>query len=147
LHDSIKASIRKACDQFFDEDTYRTEKGISGDDYSEAVEPFIDDIDKLSDMPGGLELAFDLVLYLGTKSQGELVDGCCECGSGDRPSDEPADELLCLLAKRLKANVEGWNPVKELERLRQEAKSLEGFGIDSYFPRSMIRLAKYVNGD
>jgi hypothetical protein len=47
----------------------------------------------------------------------------------------------------MKANVEGWNPVKELERLRQQSKSLEEYGIDTYFPRSMIRLAKYVNGD
>jgi len=147
LYDSIKASINKACTRFFDSHTYRTRKGVSPDDYSKAVEPFIDDIDKLSDMPSGLELAFDLVLYLGTKSQGEVVDGCCECGSGDRPSDEPADELLCLLAKRMKANVEGWNPVKELERLRQQSKALEEFGIDTYFPRSMIRLAKYVTGD
>jgi hypothetical protein len=49
--------------------------------------------------------------------------------------------------ERMKANVEGWNPVKELERLRQQSKSLEEYGIDTYFPRSMIRLAKYVNGD
>jgi hypothetical protein len=147
LYGSIKASINKACTRFFDSHTYRTRKGVTGDDYSAAVEPFIDDIDKLSELPGGLELAFDLVLYLGTKSQGELVDGCCGCGNGDRPSDEPADELLCLLAKRMKANVEGWNPVKELERLRQQSKSLEEYGIDTYFPRSMIRLAKYVNGD
>jgi hypothetical protein len=147
LYHSIKASICEACDEFFDSDTYQTRKGVSSDDYSEAVAPFIDDIDKLSDMPGGLELAFDLVLYLGTKSQGELLDGCCECGSGDRPSDEPADELLCLLAKRMKANIDGWNPVKELEMLQEQAKSLEVFGIDTYFPRSIIRFSKYVNRD
>lgn len=61
--------------------------------------------------------AFELILHLSSMSYAHLDDG--GCGYGDRPSDEPADDLCCELARRIKDEDKEWSPKKEVDYLRR----------------------------
>lgn len=59
IRKSIADAIAELVEQEGDEDA--RDSGITSDDYSMAVESFVPEIERLSEMPGGLELALDLL--------------------------------------------------------------------------------------
>ena len=67
-------------------------------------------------------------------------------GDCDLHSDEPADELLCELGKRMREADEDWVPDYELEQLRSQSLKLTGMGIYSYSPKAMELFERYVKG-
>ena len=117
------------------------EVGITSAVYSERLAPFIPEIEHLSNLPGGLALAFDRIYDLGYISWDGLEDG--EVGFKVRVSDKPADELMCDIAKRMRALDESFAPRRKLARLEQEAKELRTYWIHSYFPNSIKLLREY----
>lgn len=95
-------------------------------------------------MPGGLELAFDLIQHLGESSYCDLDMG--GSGEGDRCGDEEMDELMCELIKRMKEKDENWNPAEVFESLKAQHENLDDYGIDSFFTRSVELLSTLVEG-
>lgn len=93
-------SLAEAC-----YDSRRT--GVSSDDLSRAMVPFVGETKKLSSLPGceSLELAIKLVIDLSSKSSAALGDG--DAGEGERPSDELADQLMCRLAQTKRQQTPG----------------------------------------
>ena len=103
--------------------------------------PYFADIERLRELPGGLNLALDLVLKLGRYSFGDLNSG--GCGREDRPSDERADELLVELVKERKRSDPGYDPTSALKELEKTSKYLSAYGIHTYFPRSIDLLTNW----
>jgi hypothetical protein len=107
------------------------------------VVEFIPEIRRLSQMSGGLDLAFDLIIFLGSNSYGEYKGAVSS--DGGRSSDWPADELLVELVERMKADKPGWRPFKEVESLGKQISNLDNCGIEGYFPESFKLLSSLVN--
>ena len=96
---------------------------------------YLKDIERVWALPGGLNYAFDLVLKLGKCSFGDLdSDGG---GYGDRPSDEDADDLLYKMIQERRRIDSEYNPIETLQDLKDTAKNLSDYGVDTYFPRSI----------
>ncbi|KAK5701304.1 histone H3.3 [Elasticomyces elasticus] len=117
---------------------------IDGDEYSQAVEGFVDDIRTLSDYPqaDSLQLAMDLLLELGDCSCGPL-DWKGGSGYGERSSDIPADELFCYLAKKKRRENPSWKFEPILEDLAGWSKNLAGYGIETYFIKSIALMQSW----
>ena len=104
---------------------------------SSAVEEYVGEISSLNwhRDPITLQLAYNLVFEIGKNSYGEL-DGH---GSGgeDRPSDEPADRLLCFLALTIRRNEPDRDFSSDLKRLQRTASLLSEYGIETYFRKPL----------
>lgn len=84
---------------------------------------YVRDIDHLSYVGArGLQLAWDLIIYLGKHTYAKLENG--GAGFGYRPSDKLIDDLCCELAKRRKNKRKGWRPKSELLDLLDHATAL-----------------------
>ncbi|KAK4892234.1 hypothetical protein LTR27_009243 [Elasticomyces elasticus] len=83
---------------------------LSGDLLSRALLPFVKEIRTLGTFPqhDAVFLAVDLVAELGEMSYGDL-DTSQGRGTNDRPSDVPADDLYCFLAKKRRRQDSEWN--------------------------------------
>lgn len=128
--------MRAGYDELIDE-TYNARKtGVSSDDLSAAVEGFLADIEELSRMDGpeSLRLAYELMEDFRGFSYGDLDNG--GSGEGDRPSDEPGDELLAELIGRWVAAGDVWDASKDLGVLNREAKYLDDYDIEPWYPKS-----------
>jgi hypothetical protein len=102
----------------------------SSDKASRAMVSYISEIDKLSKIEGGLELAFDLILHLGKKSI-KITKSGCVCTSGKRKSDGPADDLLLYLTKKMKQTKKDFVPLSEFEELNRQRKLFSLFDPES----------------
>jgi len=107
--------------------------GVTGDDLSQAMEPFIYSIQDLANVDDehSLEEAYELMFHLKSLSCDD------ECSSyGDRDSDEPADEFLAeLISKRVAAG-HVWKWTEDWEDLEREAKNRASYGIEPWFPKT-----------
>lgn len=135
LAGQVRAAIQASYDELIDQ-TYNSRKtGVTSDDLSKAMMPYFEDIERVWALPGGLSYAFDLVLKLGECSFGDLdSDGG---GYGDRPSDEDADDLLYKMIQERRRIDSEYNPLETLQELKDTAKSLSDYGVETYFPRSI----------
>lgn len=107
--------------------------GITGDEMSQAMVPFISSIQKLAqiDDQEALEEAYELMFHLKQLSYDEEGSG-----EGERDSDEPADELLAeLIAKRVAAG-HVWKWTEDLEDLEHEAEERACYGVEPWFPKT-----------
>lgn len=107
--------------------------GVTGDDLSKAMLPFISSIRELAqfDDEDSLEEAYELVFTLKSLSIDEEVSS-----DGMRPSDAPADDLLSdMIARRLSAG-HVWKWTEDLEDLEREAKNNESYGVEPWFPKT-----------
>ncbi|KAM7221558.1 hypothetical protein V8F06_003130 [Rhypophila decipiens] len=116
---------------------------VTSDDFNEAMFPYIAEISTLIDGNNGDELTrlragYELLFSLKDCSQADLDQYVCY---DDRPSDAPADELLSDVIRRRKAAGDIWQWEKDLESLKQEAKSNEGYGVEPWFPESIEALS------
>lgn len=130
LAGQIKAAASRISDKLCTK-TYNAKKtGVTSDDMSKAMMPFLDEIEDLRKLPNSTAIAFDLVMTLGEYSYGEL--GCGGSGYDERPSDIEVDELLVELATERKKIESFWNFPRVLDTLQEQAKELDGFGIEGF---------------
>lgn len=126
----IKSAACKISDQLHTK-TYNARKtGVTSDDMSQAMMPFLHEIEELRKLPGSTAIAFDLVMTLGAYSYGELDGGAS--GYDERPSDPEVDELLVDLALERKKIEPSWDTSRVLDTLQKQDKELDDFGIEGF---------------
>ena len=114
--------------------------GVTSDDMSEAMMPFLDEIEGLRELPESTAVAFDLVMTLAGYSYGDLDSGA---GYGERPSDPVVDNLLAELAEDRIEIEPFWNFSKVLDNLQKQAKNLSGYGIEGFCARTIDLLTAW----
>ncbi|KAL8672047.1 MAG: hypothetical protein Q9168_003474 [Polycauliona sp. 1 TL-2023] len=124
-------------DQAFD--SRRT--GVTSDDMSAAMMPFLAEIANVRHLPDGVPLAFDLVMDLARYSYGGLDGG--GCGYGERPSDDVVDRLIQDLAEERRELEPEWDFGKVLEKLRKQNKYLAEYGIEGFCESSIGLLSEW----
>ncbi|KAK5701297.1 hypothetical protein LTR17_022711 [Elasticomyces elasticus] len=110
---------------------------LSGDLLSTALLPFVKEIRTLGTFPqaDAVSLAIDLVAELGEISYGDL-DTSRGRGTNDRPSDVPADDLYCFLAKKRRRQDSRWNFQPVLKDMISVSKQLAKYGNRQFFVNS-----------
>lgn len=104
---------------------------------------FIPEIRRLSELRNGVQLSFDLVLYLGAKSRGVSRS---EWGYEKRPSDPMADELIVSIISRLSAieSPDGpWFLERESTQLKLGSDHVRSCNVLTYFANSVKLLEEY----
>ncbi|KAK3690387.1 hypothetical protein B0T22DRAFT_463500 [Podospora appendiculata] len=142
LAQTISKKMSEAYEPIYDQTFDSRRTGVTSDDLSRAMARFIPQIEELArlDDDDALGLAYHLVFQVKNNSYGD-TPGDGEC---DRPSDKPADALLAhVIRQRVEAG-QVWNWAKDLGDLSSEAKSLEEYGIDEWFPESRRALRELV---
>ena len=141
---SILIAIFNAYEELEEQTCDVRETGVTSDDVSKAMVPFLTDIKKLSELsdPKALELAYLRILYLGKHSYAELDSKAC--GYGDRKSDEPADELLLSILTKRKERKDEWDYVPDLHDLEKRAKLLRAYGINTWLTESIKLLREWA---
>lgn len=115
--------------------------GVTSDDMSKAMMPFLDEIQGLRELPESTVVAFDLVMILGGYSYGDLDgDGG---GYGDRPSDLEVDDLLVELAEERIKIEPFWNFSQVLDKLQGQAKHLSGYGGEGFCAQAIDLLSAW----
>ena len=141
LADQIRAAASDVSDELYDKTLNARKTGVTSDDMSEAIMPFLDEVEELRKLPGSTAIAFDLVMDLGENSYGEM-DGE-GCGYGDRPSDEAVDELLVELASERKTIEPAWGFSSVLDTLQERAGHLARYGIEDFCARTVELLSAW----
>ncbi|TKA72327.1 hypothetical protein B0A55_06750 [Friedmanniomyces simplex] len=141
---AIKTAISKAIEDLEPDDWQSHHDDVNGDDVSAAVLPFIEHIRGLSNFPhaDSISLAMELLVYLVDSSYGEL-DTHVGCGNGDRPSDAPADDLFCYLARRRAKQEPSWDYTPMLKRLESVSQGPFEFGIETPFTKTVAMMRKW----
>ncbi|KAK5703802.1 histone H3.1 [Elasticomyces elasticus] len=141
---AIRTDMHQAIKDLGYDDYENRPSVIDGDEYSQAVEGFVDDIRILSGYPqaDSLQLALNLLLELGDCSYGGL-EWKGGSGYGERSSDEPADDLFCYLAKRKRREDPSWKFEPILEDLAGSSKNLADYGIETYFTKSIALMQSW----
>ncbi len=144
LADQIEAAAGRVSEKLCNK-TYNARKtGVTSDDVSQAMMPFLEEVEELRELPESTAIAFDLVMTLGEYSYGELGGGAS--GYGERPSDVEVDDLLVDLATERKQIDPSWNFVHVLETLRERAEDLSGFGIEDFCTQTIELLSAWQRG-
>ncbi|KAK3625384.1 hypothetical protein LTR56_004009 [Elasticomyces elasticus] len=141
---AIKTDMHQAIKDLGYDDYEHRPSVIDGDEYSQAVEGFVDDIRILSGCPqaDSLQLALDLLLELGDCSYGGL-EWKGGSGYGERSSDLPADDLFCYLAKKKRRADPSWKFEPILEDIAGSSKNLADYGIETYFIESIALMQSW----
>ncbi|CAG8956921.1 hypothetical protein HYFRA_00011970 [Hymenoscyphus fraxineus] len=124
------------------------ENMLTSDDLADAMQPFLEDIILLKHLPCR-ELAFKLLLYLGSRSYMGLEDGLG--GTGVRLFDDGADFEGRMMTEDLAELMPLWEPWDESLQLEQEALALSeatGIPVESigYFKGTRRALQVLVEG-
>ncbi len=141
LADQIEAAAGRVSERLCNK-TYNARKtGVTSDDVSQAMMPFLEEVEELRQLPESTAIAFDLVMTLGEYSYGELDGGAS--GYGERPSDIEVDDLLVDLATERKQIDPSWNFAHGLETLRERAEELSRFGIEDFCTQTIELLSAW----
>ena len=141
LADKIEAAASKVSEELC-EATYNASKiGVTSDDVSQAMMPFLDEVEELRKLPDSTAIAFDLVVTLGEYSYGDLGPG--RGLYRDRPSDPEIDELLVELAIERKKIDPLWKFDRVLGRLEIMAVNLSDFGIEDFCAQTIHLLSDW----
>lgn len=122
--------------------------GVTSDDLSQAMVPFLREAEELLGDRQRLENAFivlKLVRVLARYSYGDLGSG--GSGYGERPSDSLVDSLLMTLASHIKITDPRLNWEQLLGDLQREAQFLSEFGINGYCLRTIELLSAWESGE
>ncbi|KAK3367986.1 hypothetical protein B0H63DRAFT_536180 [Podospora didyma] len=115
--------------------------GVTSDDLSSAMaefRPHIEDLSRIED-DDALAMAYELVFKVKDLSTGEEPDGY-----GDRPSDELADAHIVQLIKQRRERGLIWAWERDLASLDDEAKDMDNYGIEPWFPQSRKALQELI---
>lgn len=137
----IKSEASKVSHKLSDKVLRSRKTGVTSDDISAAMVPFLNEVDGVRRLPNGVRVAFDLVMALAANSYGELDSG--GSGYGERPSDEIVDELLSELAPERRAIDPSWDFVEVLEDLKQHAELLGDYGIEDFCSSTIKLLSEW----
>ena len=142
---ALAKQIRTAAGEVSEEleaKTFTSRKtGVTSDDMSEAMMPFLDEIEGLRELPESTAVAFDLVVDLGRYSYGDL--DCDRGGYGDRPSDPEVDDLLVELAEERIKIEPLWNFSEVLDELEEQAQYLSGYGNEGFCAQTIELLSAW----
>ena len=104
---------------------------------------FLPDIARLTALPGGPKLSFDLILKLGgnLNSHGGLDSSDPEDLKARRAFYESLDgSMVDIVRRRFEEEGDegaGWNVSREIKRIEKTAAYLRNFGVEPYFPRTL----------
>ncbi len=139
LAEEIQAPLAELRRRRGDETLDARRTGVSSDDMSSAMLPFLAEIDELRRLPGGAAVAFDLVVTLGMYSYGDMDGG--GCGYGNRPSDLEVDELLVELATERRGIEPNGDFRKVHDVWRERAEYFAECGIEGFCAQSIDLLS------
>ena len=137
----IEAAAIKISDKLSEKTLNSKKTGVTSDDISSAMVPFLREVNDVRKLPNSAEIAFDLVMTLARYSYGEL-DGHGS-GYGDRPSDAIVDDLLSDLAPERRDVDPSWDFVTVLDKLRKQADVLNQSGNEGFCTGSIALLSKW----
>ena len=128
---------------------------VMADDFGEAMLPYLDSIRGMLPKEKGdeddiatLRLVYDLLLELKRVSQQDM-DVYESYGDGDL-DDGPADEVLSDVVRRRKKVGDMWDwgrALENLRNLRREEARVEEYGIEPWYPKSIVALSALVGAD
>ncbi|KIW06042.1 uncharacterized protein PV09_03218 [Verruconis gallopava] len=116
---------------------------ISTAHFASAMAKFLPDIARLTALPGGPKLSFDLILKLGgnLNSHGGLDSSDPEDIAARRDFYAQLDDAMVNVVKRRFEEEgdesAGWNVSREIKRIEKTAAYLRNFGVEPYFPRTV----------
>lgn len=143
LAESIRANMDLVHERMENDLLDYRHSGVTADDVSKAMVPYIDQIAKLSRLqdPGALRLAQEVLLELASNTT-PVEDAS---GYGERPSDAKCDDLLYSILERRADAIDMEHDVvkKTKEEIEDTAKSLAGYGIEPWFPKSLELLKEF----
>ncbi|KAL8947737.1 MAG: hypothetical protein Q9183_007753 [Haloplaca sp. 2 TL-2023] len=139
---TLATQIRNAAEKVYDrlkgQALNARKTGVTSDDISSVMMHFLAEAEELSQLLGGIPLAFDLVMDLARFSLGCVGDGDSHsAGFGDRPSDNEVDRLIIDLATKRKQMEPSWSHVEALETLREQNKRVADYGVDGFCAKSI----------
>lgn len=122
--------------------SYTYASGSVSDQLSLAMLYFLNEANKLVDLPGSAGTVFDLVVQLGNLSYERL---CWDSLAiyGDRPSDQIVDNILQGLALPCYHEDPDWDFLSVLEALKEKADSLDEVGIKDYCVQTIAELTSW----
>jgi hypothetical protein len=135
----LDSAIRSWIKATYDE----TKEGYcQGEGLSEIMVKYIPEIERLSQMSGGLELAFHLVSFLGRHSYDPK-----DKYQRQRSSDEASDKLLLNISKRIRKNDPSFLPKEVMKDLfGQITKLTELMTTTHYFESSFSMMSSWTQG-
>ncbi|KAL8847574.1 MAG: hypothetical protein Q9221_007394 [Calogaya cf. arnoldii] len=138
LAKQIREAAAEVSERLSDKAMDARKTGVTCDDISAAMWDFLDEVEGVRQLTGGIPIAFDLVMDLGRYSYGCLGDGDSHSSDfGDRPSDSEVDRLIRELAPERRKMEPSWNHEKALESLKEQNKKLKEYGIDGFCENSI----------
>ncbi|KAL8649530.1 MAG: hypothetical protein Q9226_005540 [Calogaya cf. arnoldii] len=133
LATQIREAAAEVSESLSDKAMNARKTGVTCDDISAAIWDFLDEVEGVRQLPGGIPIAFDLVMDLGRYSYGCVGDGDSHSsGYGDRLSDSEVDRLISELALERRKVEPSWNHEKALQSLKEQNKKLKEYGIDGF---------------
>jgi hypothetical protein len=127
----IKAAYDETKEGYFD-----------GEKLSEAMVKYILELERLSQMSGGLKQAFHLVLFLGRHSYDSKDPYLRE-----RPSDAASDKLLLDIAKKIRKNDPYFLPKEVMKDLSEQMSKLTKLmPTVHYFECSFAMISSWTQG-
>jgi hypothetical protein len=123
--------------------------GVTSDDLSKAAVPLIAEIRKLSQMPDAeaLQLAWDVALDVIQYTMRSVHESPHAEGFGDRPSDDLLDGLLCDFMEKFdkRGGLDKEVLREAIQRLEEQANTVGKYGIEPWFPKSLVKLKELIS--
>jgi len=124
---------------------------ISSSHFAAAMSKFLPDIQRLSHLPTGPRLAFDLILKLGgnLNSHGGLDSADAEDLRSRKEFYSLLDAAMVDVVRRRFQEGEEWPVAREIKRIEKTAAYLRNFGVEPYFPKTLDTMSRegvYRNG-
>lgn len=134
LHRHIQLQFTKLYDIMCDEQ-YKLGSGIDTDDFIKVVVQHLRDVLRLSGLPGGQKLAFDLLVWLGEKSFGD-IENCWRRGKGRPGLYKELDEAMLEIAQvRWATDKKGLS--EAIARIESTGRYIKQFHLNHYFLKSL----------
>ena len=155
FHDDLKKRLVKGHQEtetrLFSNRNLQIQRATS-DWFSNQVADFIPGIRRLSEIPGGLSMAFGLLVIAGNFSylKDDRLDPFYGWGPvppewwSGRKSDTMADDLMVEMIERIQVEHPNFRPMAEIGQLQHGAKFLSLHNIDSFFSKSLPLMASWI---
>lgn len=131
----LKAAASKISDKLCTKIYNARKPGVTPNEMSEAMVPFLNEIEELREISDSMVIALDLVMILGEYSYGGMESG--GSGYGERPFHPELDSPLVELATHRKEVEPFWNFSHVLETLQEQANHLNDYGLEDFFAQTI----------